>query len=188
MKALVLDTEVYSNTGGQKSKGTPMGSVHKFDQNGKRTHKKDLGLIFMNFENIYVASVALFANPAQTLKAFIEAEAYPGPSLILAYSPCIEHGIVEGTTWLAQTKLAVESGYWPLYRYNPLLKQQGKNPFQLDSPTQLKGSVQEFLSHENRFMRLAREHPDAATALHKELAEHCVARHAFLLKKAQGSS
>ncbi|KAH3767280.1 pyruvate:ferredoxin oxidoreductase [Pelomyxa schiedti] len=184
MKALVLDTEVYSNTGGQKSKATPKGSVHKFEAKGKASHKKDLGLIFMSYENIYVASVALFANPAQALRAICEAEAYPGPAVVIAYSPCIEHGI-EGVTWLEQTKLAVDSGYWPLYRYNPLLRAQGKNPFVYESPENLRGSARDFLAHENRFQRLVREHPETAAVLHADLVDHIAQRHQSLLKKAK---
>jgi len=186
MNVLILDTEVYSNTGGQKSKATPKGSVHKFEAQGKASHKKDIGQIFMGYENIYVASVALFANPGQTLRAFLEAEAYPGPSVIIAYSPCIEHGI-EGVTWIQQSRLAVDSGYWPLYRYNPALRAQGKNPFILDSPEVLKGSVSDFISHENRFMRLVREHPETAATLHADLASHIVKRHEMLVRKAKNT-
>jgi len=181
VRILVLDTEVYSNTGGQKSKGTPMGSVHKFEASGKATHKKDLGQIFMMNGNVYIASVCLYANPAQCLRAFLEAEAYPGPSMILAYSTCIEHGI-EGTgaEWVAQAKRAVDSGYWPIYRYNPLLKAQGKNPFILDGPVKIKATVGEFIAHENRFQRLVRENPERSKRLHAELQEHVTERMARL--------
>ena len=129
---LVLDTEVYSNTGGQASKATPRGAVAKFAARGKSMPKKDLGMLAMAYGNVYVARVAMGANDQQTLKAFIEAEAYDGPSLIIAYSHCIAHGI-EMSKGLEQQKLAVQSGYWPLYRYNPALHEQGKNPLVLDS-------------------------------------------------------
>ena len=124
---LLLDTEVYSNTGGQASKSTPRGAVAKFAAQGKSTPKKDLGLLAMAYGNVYVAHVAMGANDQQTLRAFLEAEAYDGPSLIIAYSHCIAHGI-EMSKGLEQQKLAVQSGYWPLYRYNPELHAEGKNP------------------------------------------------------------
>src|SRR5208282_4291402 len=132
VNVLVLDTEVYSNTGGQMSKATPRGAVAKFAAGGKPGRKKDLGLIAMAYGQVYVASVALGAKDDQTLKAFVEAESYPGPSIIIAYSHCIAHGydLVHG---MDQQKAAVQSGYWPLYRYNPDLAKLGKNPMQLDS-------------------------------------------------------
>ena len=129
---LVLDTEVYSNTGGQASKSTPRGAVAKFAARGKSTAKKDLGMLAMAYGSVYVARVAMGASDQQTLKAFIEAEAYDGPSLIIAYSHCIAHGI-EMSQGMEQQKLAVQSGYWPLYRYNPSLHAEGKNPLTLDS-------------------------------------------------------
>ena len=132
VNVLVLDTEVYSNTGGQSSKSTPTGSVAKFAAAGKRTRKKDLGLMAMSYGYVYVASVAMGANPAQLVKAVSEAEAYPGPSIIIAYAPCINHGIDMGRSQ-AEEKKAVESGYWPLYRFNPSLGDEGQNPFVLDS-------------------------------------------------------
>jgi pyruvate-ferredoxin/flavodoxin oxidoreductase len=132
VNVLVLDTEVYSNTGGQASKSTPRGAVAKFAARGKSTPKKDLGLLAMAYGTIYVARVAMGANDQQTLRAFIEAEAYEGPSLIIAYSHCIAHGI-EMSKGLEQQKLAVQSGYWPLYRYDPALNAEGKNPLILDS-------------------------------------------------------
>eukprot|EP01105_Mastigella_eilhardi_P008066 TRINITY_DN198_c0_g1_i1.p1 TRINITY_DN198_c0_g1~~TRINITY_DN198_c0_g1_i1.p1 ORF type:complete len:1195 (-),score=323.30 TRINITY_DN198_c0_g1_i1:50-3634(-) len=184
INVLVLDTEVYSNTGGQKSKSTPKGSVHKFDTMGKATNKKDLGTIFMAYETIYVASISMFANPAQALMAITEAEAFPGPSIVIAYSPCMEHGIDTTVTWHAQAKLAVECGYWPLYRYNPMLASQGKNPMTFDGPRELKHNVAEFIAHENRFQRLQRDHPEVAADLHKGLADNVARRHAFLLQKA----
>ncbi len=128
---LVLDTEVYSNTGGQASKATPMGAVAKFAAGGKATAKKDLGLTAMGYGNVYVAQIAMGANDTQTVKAFLEAEAYPGPSLIISYGHCIAHGI-DMAKGMTQQRLAVESGYWPLYRFDPKLSDAGKNPFQLD--------------------------------------------------------
>ena len=163
VNVLVLDTEVYSNTGGQSSKATPTGSVAKFAAAGKRTSKKDLGMMAMSYGYVYVAKVSMGANPAQLLKAVTEAEAYEGPSLIIAYSPCINHGINMGKSQ-AEAKLAVESGYWPLYRYNPMLADQGKNPFQLDSKDP-KTSYQEFILGEVRYASLQKQFPEAAAEL-----------------------
>ena len=129
---MVFDTEVYSNTGGQSSKATPTGSVAKFAASGKKTSKKDMGRMMMTYGYVYVASIAMGANQTQTLKAFLEAESYNGPSLIIAYSPCINHGIDMSRTQ-QEEKLAVDSGYWILYRFNPLLALEGKNPLILDS-------------------------------------------------------
>jgi len=163
VNVLVLDTEVYSNTGGQMSKATPLGAVAKFAAGGKRMGKKDLGLMAMSYGNVYVAKVALGANPRQTLRAFVEAEAYPGPALILAYCHCIAHGydLING---LRQQKLAVDSGHWPLFRYNPDLKQQGQNPFVLDSK---KPSVplQDYIYNEVRYKMLTHSQPEAAKLL-----------------------
>ncbi|HEN21206.1 MAG TPA: 4Fe-4S dicluster domain-containing protein, partial [Desulfobacteraceae bacterium] len=157
---LVLDTEVYSNTGGQSSKSTPIGAVAKFAASGKPTQKKDLGLMAMTYGYVYVASVAMGANKNQVLKAILEAEAYNGPSLIIAYSPCINHGINMGLSQ-EESKKAVESGYWPLYRYNPALREEGKNPFILDSK-ESKGGFREFLLGEVRYSSLRRTFPDNA--------------------------
>ena len=132
VNVLVLDTEVYSNTGGQSSKATPTGAVAKFAAAGKPVKKKDLGLMAMSYGYVYVASVCSGANRNQTVKAFVEAERYAGPSLIIAYAPCINHGFNMRYA-PEQSKVAVETGYWPLYRYNPELVDQDKNPFQLDS-------------------------------------------------------
>jgi len=132
---LVLDTEVYSNTGGQSSKATPTGAVAKFAASGKPTRKKDLGMMAMSYGYVYVASVAMGSNKNQFLKAVREAESYRGPSIIIAYSPCINHGINMGLTQ-EEEKRAVEAGYWLLYRYNPMLKEEGKNPLTLDKPDQ----------------------------------------------------
>ncbi len=134
VNVLVMDTEVYSNTGGQMSKSTPRGAIAKFAAGGKPAGKKDLGLIAMSYGNIYVASVAMGAKDEHTLKAFIEAESYPGPSLIIAYSHCIAHGIaLDQGVGAKQQKLAVESGQWLLYRYDPRRAERGENPLQLDS-------------------------------------------------------
>ncbi len=160
INVLVLDTEVYSNTGGQSSKATPLGSIAKFAAAGKTTGKKDLGRMAITYGYVYVASVAMGANKNQFLKAIKEAEAYPGPSLIIAYAPCINQGIKKGMgkTQLEQ-KLAVDSGYWPLYRYNPQLADEGQNPFILGSKAP-DGTLQEFLSGENRYAMLERFYPE----------------------------
>jgi len=160
---LVLDTEVYSNTGGQASKATPTGSVAKFASAGKRTKKKDLGMMAMSYGYVYVAHVAMGANYNQVLKAFNEAEAYDGPSLIIAYSPCINQGINMSFSQ-AEIRKAVATGYWNLYRYNPMLAEEGKNPMQLDSkdPTE---SYQDFLKGEVRYTSLLKAFPDAAEEL-----------------------
>jgi pyruvate-ferredoxin/flavodoxin oxidoreductase len=162
---LVLDTEVYSNTGGQMSKSTPRGAVAKFAAGGKRLGKKDLGLIAMAYGHVYVASVALGAKDEQTLKAFIEAESYPGPSLIIAYSHCIAHGIaLDAGVGARQQKLAVDTGQWLLYRFDPRRADKGENPLQLDSaPPKVK--VQEYLLSENRFKMLTKSNPDDARKL-----------------------
>jgi pyruvate-ferredoxin/flavodoxin oxidoreductase len=160
---LVLDTEVYSNTGGQASKSTPRGAVAKFASGGKPIGKKDLGMIAVDYGNVYVATVAMGANPLQTLKAFREAESYRGPSLILAYSTCIAHGI-DMTTSMSHQKEAMTSGYWPLYRYDPRLARDGGHPFHLDSrkPT---SSFKEFALKEGRYAMLARANPTQADRL-----------------------
>jgi pyruvate-ferredoxin/flavodoxin oxidoreductase len=160
---LVLDTEVYSNTGGQSSKATSLGAVAKFAMGGKTTPKKDLGMMAMNYGNVYVAQVAMGANDGQTLKAFLEAESYNGPSLIIAYSHCIAHGI-DMTKGLEQQKLASESAYWPLYRYDPRLKVEGKNPFQLDSKAP-KIPFKNYALNENRYRMLSQTNPEHADAL-----------------------
>ncbi len=173
---LVLDTEVYSNTGGQSSKSTSAGAVAKFAAAGKETGKKDLGRIAMSYGYIYVAQVALGADPEQCLRAMREAEAYPGPSLIIAYCPCIEHGLKCGMGCSQQEmKRAVEAGYWHLYRYDPTRAQAGKNPFQLDSkaPT---GSLEDFLRGENRYASLALRFPDRAQRLEEKACRDARAR------------
>ncbi|HAX17711.1 MAG TPA: pyruvate:ferredoxin (flavodoxin) oxidoreductase [Actinobacteria bacterium] len=162
---LVLDTEVYSNTGGQSSKSTPIGAVAKFAASGKKIKKKDLGIIATTYGYVYVAQIAMGANKNQTLKAIIEAEKYDGPSLIIAYAPCINHGIKIGMgKTQTREKQAVDSGYWHLYRYNPELKAQDKNPFILDS-REPKESFREFLMGEVRFSSLTKTFPEVAEKL-----------------------
>ncbi len=163
VNVLVLDTEVYSNTGGQMSKATPRSAVAKFAASGKPTGKKDLAMIAMSYGNVYVAKVAMGSNDAQTIRAFLEAEAYDGPSIIIAYSHCIAHGI-DMARGMTNQKVAVETGYWQLFRYNPLLAHEGKNPFKLDSKPPTK-SLKEFTSLETRFRMLEKSHPDRAKEL-----------------------
>jgi pyruvate-ferredoxin/flavodoxin oxidoreductase len=160
---LVMDTEVYSNTGGQMSKATPVGAIAKFAAAGKEITKKDLGAMAMSYGYVYVAKISLGANLAQTIKAFREAESYNGTSIIIAYSHCINHGI-DMSKGLEQQKAVVTSGIWPLYRYDPRLKNEGKNPFQLDSkdPTT---SIEDFMYKEVRFKSLKAASPDRADAL-----------------------
>jgi pyruvate-ferredoxin/flavodoxin oxidoreductase len=166
---LVMDTEVYSNTGGQASKSTPVGAVAKFATSGKKTRKKDLGAMAMTYGYVYVAQVAMGANQAQFLKALREAEAYPGPSLIIAYSPCINHGLRAGMGKAQEeSKRAVESGYWHLYRYNPALEEEGKNPFQLDSKEPDWSKFNDFLNGEVRYTSLRLAFPAEAEKLGKE--------------------
>jgi pyruvate-ferredoxin/flavodoxin oxidoreductase len=172
VNVLVLDTEVYSNTGGQASKATPIGAVAKFAAAGMRLRKKDLGMMAMSYGHVYVAQVAMGASQNQFFKALKEAEAYPGPSLIIAYSPCINHGLKlgMGKTQL-ETKLAVEAGYWQTYRYNPLLEVEGKNPFQLDSKKPDWNNFQKFLKSEVRYTSLMKSFPEIADDLFKKAEE-----------------
>jgi pyruvate-ferredoxin/flavodoxin oxidoreductase len=168
---LVMDTELYSNTGGQCSKATQLGAIARFAAAGKGTLKKDLGRMAMSYGYVYVASVAIGADKNQTLKAIMEAEAYPGPSLIIAYSTCINQGLRKGMgKSIEESQLAVRAGYWPLYRYNPLLKLQGKNPFILESK-QPDGSLQTFLSGEVRFSALEKLNPEASKVLRAKLEQ-----------------
>jgi pyruvate-ferredoxin/flavodoxin oxidoreductase len=160
---LVLDTEVYSNTGGQSSKSTPRGAVAKFAADGKSTAKKDLGLMMMTYGNIYVASIAMGANPSHAVQAMLEAESYEGPSLVIAYSHCIAHGF-DMKNGLTQQKLAVKCGYWPLYRYNPNRTREGLNPFQLDC-LEPSSSFREYAYNENRYSVLKRNNPEHAEIL-----------------------
>jgi pyruvate-ferredoxin/flavodoxin oxidoreductase len=157
---LVLDTEVYSNTGGQMSKSTPRGAVAKFAAGGKPAGKKDLGMHAMAYGNVYVAQIAMGANDLQTVKAFVEAEAYEGPSMLIAYSHCIAHGI-NMKSGMDNQKAAVQSGHWPLYRYNPELVKEGKNPLQLDSKKP-KIKFEEYAYQETRFKMLTKINPEAA--------------------------
>lgn len=166
VNVLVMDTEVYSNTGGQASKSTPVGAVAKFAASGKRIRKKDLGVMAMSYGYVYVAQVAMGANQSQYLKAIREAEAYPGPSLIIAYSPCINHGIKSGMgKSQEQENFAVESGYWALYRYNPQLEAEGKNPFVIDSKEPDFSKFIHFLNSEVRYTSLQKSFPAEAAEL-----------------------
>jgi pyruvate-ferredoxin/flavodoxin oxidoreductase len=185
INVMVFDTEVYSNTGGQSSKATPTGSVAKFAASGKKTPKKDLGAIFMSYGYVYVASVAMGADMQQMMKAFSEAESYPGPSLIMAYSPCINHGIKRGMgKTQEESKLAVQSGYWPLYRYNPTLTDEGKNPFVLDSK-EPDGSLRQFIGGEVRYASLKQTFPEEAEALDARLEVECMERYTALRRLAE---
>ena len=165
IKLLIMDTEVYSNTGGQMSKATPLGAVAQFAAGGKRTPKKNIGMIMSTYGNVYIAQVAFGANPAQTLKAFVEADAYDGPALIIAYSNCIAHGM-DMSKGVEAMKKAVTSGYWPLYRYNPELEAEGKNPLVINSK-EPSTPFEEYAYRENRYKTLRAANPEAA----KELME-----------------
>ena len=185
INVLVLDTEVYSNTGGQSSKATPIGSVAKFAASGKKTIKKDLGLMSMSYGYVYVASVAMGANKNQFMKAIKEAESYPGPALIIAYSPCINHGIKAGMgKTQEEEKRAVEAGYWPLYRFDPRLADEGKNPFQLDYK-EPNGTIRDFIMGEVRYNTLTRSFPEEAEKLHAKLAEDVDHRYSKYKKMAE---
>jgi len=179
INVLVMDTEVYSNTGGQSSKATPLGSIAKFAAAGKRTGKKDLGRMIMSYGYVYVATVSMGYDKQQFLKVLREAEAYPGPSLIIAYAPCINQGLRKGMgkTQL-EAKLAVQSGYWPLYRYNPLLAEEGKNPFILDSKAP-DGTIQEFLASENRYALLEKIAPEDSKRLRTQIEQDYLQRFAM---------
>ena len=166
---MVLDTEVYSNTGGQSSKSTPIGATAKFATAGKRIAKKDLGLIAMSYGYVYVASISMGANRNQAIKAIVEAENYPGPSIIIAYSPCINHGINMRYSQ-EQEKKAVECGYWPLYRYNPMLAKEGKNPFIWESKAPTMDYINDYVKTEGRFTSLARVVPSEVEAIFKDAA------------------
>ena len=186
INVLVLDTEVYSNTGGQASKSTPTAAIAKFAASGKRTKKKDLGRIFMSYGYIYVAQICMGADKTQTLKALAEAEAYPGPSIVIAYCPCINHGIKTGMGNSQQeAKNAVDSGYWSLYRYNPALADEGKNPFSLDSkePTM---PFRDFLMNEVRFASLKKVFSDEAEELFKKTEKDAMERLNYYKKLAAG--
>jgi pyruvate-ferredoxin/flavodoxin oxidoreductase len=169
VNVLVLDTEVYSNTGGQMSKATPRGAVAKFAAGGKPAGKKDLAMMAMMYGNVYVARVAMGSSDMQTVKAFLEAEAWIGPSIIIAYSHCIAHGY-DMKHGLDQQKLAVQTGYWPLFRYNPALTVQGKNPFQLDSKAPA-APLEKYIYNETRYTMLVHSDPKAASELLVEAQE-----------------
>ena len=182
---LVMDTEVYSNTGGQASKATPTGAIAKYAASGKKVVKKDLARMIMTYGHAYVASISMGASKQQTLKAFVEAERHPGPSLIICYAPCINHGIRKGMgKSQLEAKLAVESGFWSMFRYNPRLKDEGKNPFILDSKAP-DGTLQAFLSDENRFASLEKSFPGESARLRAKMEEEVNARYETLKKMAE---
>jgi pyruvate-ferredoxin/flavodoxin oxidoreductase len=186
VNVLVFDTEVYSNTGGQSSKSTPTGAVAQFAASGKKTKKKDLGMIAMSYGYVYVAQVAMGANQSQLLKALAEAEKYNGPSLIIAYAPCINHGIRLGMgSSQLEEKNAVEAGYWHLYRYNPMLKEEGKNPFILDSKEPTK-SYKDFIMGEVRYSSLTRSFPQRAEVLFEAAEKNAKERYETYKKLAEG--
>ncbi len=182
---LVMDTEVYSNTGGQSSKATPTGAIAKYAGSGKKVGKKDLARMIMSYGHAYVASISMGASKQQTMKAFVEAEKHPGPSLVICYAPCINHGIRKGMgkTQL-EAKLAVDSGFWPMFRYNPILKDEGKIPFILDSKAP-DGTLQEFLSGENRFASLEKSFPEESRRLRKKIENEVEERYQNLKKMAE---
>jgi pyruvate-ferredoxin/flavodoxin oxidoreductase len=185
VNVMVFDTEVYSNTGGQSSKSTPTGAVAQFAAAGKEVKKKDLAAIAMSYGYIYVAKIAMGADYAQTVRAIAEAEAYDGPSLIIAYAPCINHGIRGGmSTAQTEIKNAVASGYWQTYRFDPRLTKEGKNPFQLDSkaPT---ADYRDFIMNEVRYSSLELSFPDRAKVLFEKAAENAKDTYKSLAKKAQ---
>jgi pyruvate-ferredoxin/flavodoxin oxidoreductase len=184
---LVMDTEVYSNTGGQSSKATPTGAIAKYAASGKKISKKDLARMIMTYGYVYVASIAMGANKNHVVKAFMEAEAYPGPSLVICYAPCINQGIKKGMgKSQTEAKLAVESGYWPLFRYNPLLVEEGKNPFILDSKDP-DGTLQEFLSGETRFAALEKSFPEESKKLRQKIEQELMDKNE-MLKMMAGKS
>ena len=185
VNVFVYDTEVYSNTGGQASKSTPVGAVAKFAASGKKQKKKDLGMMAVSYGYVYVAQVAMGANQAQLVKALKEAESYPGPSLIIGYAPCINHGIKGGMAG-AQTRIkeAVNCGYWHMWRYNPLLKAEGKNPFILDSTREPKGSFREFILNEVRYSSLQRTFPEIAESMFEKNERDAKERLAGYIKLA----
>ena len=186
VNVLVLDTEVYSNTGGQASKSTPVGAVAQFAASGKRVKKKDLGMMAMSYGYVYVAQVAMGADKNQLVKALVEAEKYHGPSLIIAYAPCINHGLKGGMSGAQnEIKRAVEAGYWQMYRFDPELKKEGKNPFTLDSkePT---GNFREFLLSEVRYSSLQRTFPEIAEELFEQTEATAKERLEGYKKLAQG--
>ena len=188
VNVFVLDTEVYSNTGGQASKATPIGAIAQFAANGKRVGKKDLGLMQATYGNVYVAQVAMGADQSQCLKAIREAEAWHGPSLIIAYAPCINHGLrAKGGMGKSQAEeaKAVECGYWHLWRLNPALAEEGKNPFQMDSKEPNWDKFQDFLEGEVRFLSLKKAAPDAAQELYDACKAAAQRRYKSYIRKSQ---
>ena len=185
VNVLVFDTEIYSNTGGQSSKSTPAAAMAKLAASGKKTKKKDLGRMMMSYGNVYVAQVAIGADKNQVVKAMLEAEAHNGPSIIIAYSTCISHGLKKGMGFsIRNMEEAVKAGYWHLYRYNPELKEQGKNPFSLDSK-EPQGSFRDFIMDQVRYAAIAKQFPEQAEELFQMTEEHARQKYAELKKLAE---
>ena len=183
---LILDTEVYSNTGGQSSKATPLGAIAKFAASGKRIRKKDLGMIATTYGYVYVAQVAMGADQSQCLKAIREAEAYPGPSIVIAYAPCINHGLKKGMGKAqAEEAAAVECGYWHLWRYNPALEEEGKNPFVLDSKEPQWDKFQDFLKGEVRYASVMKQYPEEAQQLFDAAEEMAKKRYSSYIRMSK---
>ncbi|MCL2350482.1 MAG: thiamine pyrophosphate-dependent enzyme, partial [Defluviitaleaceae bacterium] len=184
INVFVFDTEVYSNTGGQASKSTPTAAIAKFAAGGKRIRKKDLGMMAMNYGYVYVAQVAMGASYSQLLRAIREAEAHPGPSLIIAYAPCIAQGIDMSNT-INQMKRAVDAGYWHLYRHNPALAENGENPFTLDSKPPSTDFI-EYIKSEGRYTALTISFPEIAEELFEQARKDALRRYETYLEKAKG--
>jgi pyruvate-ferredoxin/flavodoxin oxidoreductase len=185
VNVLVFDTEIYSNTGGQASKSTPAAAMAKFAAAGKRSKKKDLGMMAMSYGNVYVAQVGMGADKNQLIKAMLEAESYDGPSLIIAYSPCISHGLKDGMGKAqANIEKAVKAGYWHLYRYNPTLKAEGKNPFTLDSKEATE-NFRDFLMQQVRYSAIAKQFPEQAEQLFTMAEENAKERYNNYKKLAE---
>ena len=186
LNVLVVDNELYANTGGQSSKATPTGASVQFAAAGKETPKKDLGLILSSYGYVYVAQVCMGANPEHLIKCLKEAAAYHGPSIVIAYAPCINHGLSKGMAKaMDEGKAAVECGFWPLYRYNPDNEKEGKNPFTLDSK-EPDGKLREYMMGETRFAALTRTFPERAEKLFAEAESFTARRYAKYKKLAQG--
>ncbi len=170
-----MDTECYSNTGGQMSKATPISAVTKYSSDGKRTYRKDLGRMMMTYGNIYVAQISLGGSYAQAIKALREAESYPGPSIVIAYCPCINHGLRAGMSHsIMDEREATLSGYWPIYRFDPRRAVQGLDPMQLDSPKP-DGKILTYINGQDRYADLKMVSPDEANILQGKLASHTAA-------------
>ena len=185
VNVLVFDTEIYSNTGGQSSKSTPAAAMAKLAASGKKTKKKDLGRMMMSYGNVYVAQVAIGADKNQVVKAMLEAEAHNGPSIIIAYSTCISHGLKKGMGFsIRNMEEAVKAGYWHLYRYNPELKEQGKNPFSLDSK-EPQGSFRDFIMDQVRYAAIAKQFPEQAEELFQMTEKHARQKYTELKKLAE---